>query len=148
MMTHGGRVIEWQRKSGRTYLDFSANLNPWGPPREVKERWGELFYYATVYPPLDCSFYREELAKIYNLSSSFILPTNGATAGIYLLARQLPGDGSHLRARFQSMPEVFPVRKNRGYFPFLLTPSTADIVVGKSHQPLGVSPPSFLLDYL
>ena len=92
MMTHGGRVIEWQRKSGRTYLDFSANLNPWGPPREVKERWGELFYYATVYPPLDRSFYREELAKIYNLSSSFILPTNGATAGIYLLARQLPGE--------------------------------------------------------
>jgi threonine-phosphate decarboxylase len=154
MMTHGGRVIEWQRKSGRTYLDFSANLNPWGPPREVKERWGELFYYATVYPPLDCSFYREELAKIYNLSSSFILPTNGATTGIYLLARQLPGETvlilepcfseyarSFSRAGKKIERVFFPVPSNS------LPP--ADIVVwGNPTNPWGVSPPSFLLDYL
>ena len=153
MMTHGGRVIEWQRKSGRTYLDFSANLNPWGPPREVKERWGELFYYATVYPPLDCSFYREELAKIYNLSSSFILPTNGATAGIYLLARQLPGETVLiLEPCFSEYARSFSRARKKIERVFFPAPSNslppADIVVwGNPTNPWG-EPPSFLLDYL
>ncbi len=154
MIVHGGRAIEWQRKSGRTCLDFSASLNPWGPPREVKEKWEELFYYATVYPPLDYSFYRKELANIYNLSPSFILPTNGATAGIYLLARELPGETVLiLEPCFSEYARSFSragKRVERVFFPassFSLPP--ADIVVwGNPTNPWGVSPPPFLLDYL
>ncbi len=154
MMAHGGRVIEWQRKSGRSYLDFSANLNPWGPPREVKERWEELFYYATVYPPLGCSFYREELAKIYNLSPSFILPTNGATAGIYLLARQLPGETVLiLEPCFSEYAQSFSragKKIERIFFPapFNSLPPADIVVWGNPTNPWGVSPPSFLLDHL
>ena len=152
MMGHGGRVIEWQRKSGRTYLDFSANLNPWGPPGEIAERWEELWSYVTVYPPLDYSFYREEIGKIYHLSPSLILPTNGATAGIYFLARHLPGEVVLiLEPCFSEYAEAFRLagkRIERVFFPtpFSSLPPADIIVWGNPTNPWGVSPPSFLLE--
>lgn len=152
MMRHGGRVIEWQRKSDRAYLDFSASLNPWGPPGEVMERWEELWNYVTVYPPLDYSFYQEEIGKIYHLSPSFILPTNGATAGIYFLARHLPGEVVLiLEPCFSEYGEAFRLagkKIERVFFPSSSSLPSADIVVwGNPTNPWGVSPSSFLLEY-
>lgn len=33
-----------------TVIDFSANINPIGPPATVKDRWNELFSLVSDYP--------------------------------------------------------------------------------------------------
>lgn len=87
---HGGRIIEW-RQEGRGGIDFSANINPLGPPEVLRERWGELFEYVPLYPPLNPCFASRPIGKLYALPEETILPCNGATQGIYLLARVLSG---------------------------------------------------------
>ena len=37
-------------RSQTTRLDFSANINPLGPPSSLKEQWGELFQGICQYP--------------------------------------------------------------------------------------------------
>ncbi|MCS7242991.1 MAG: histidinol-phosphate aminotransferase family protein [Candidatus Caldatribacterium sp.] len=87
---HGGRTIE-RLKVGKRGLDLSANCNPLGPPDVLQRRWGELFSYVALYPPLDPLFASQYIGRMYNLPEATILPCNGATQGIYLLARCLPG---------------------------------------------------------
>ncbi len=82
--------MELEREGKTPFLDLSVNLNPWGPPAIVRKRWAELYRYVGFYPPLRLSFYQEAIAKLYSFSSQWILPTNGATQGIYLLGRILP----------------------------------------------------------
>ncbi|NSW76995.1 MAG: aminotransferase class I/II-fold pyridoxal phosphate-dependent enzyme [Candidatus Atribacteria bacterium] len=87
--SHGGRRIELERSGVNIRADFSASINPWGPPEVLKERWGELLRLVEAYPPLDWSLYRKPMAALYGYDPDFILPCNGATQGIYLLSRLL-----------------------------------------------------------
>lgn len=87
---HGGRAIERLRE-GKEGLDFSVSTNPLGPPEVLKSRWSELFPYVSLYPPLDPLFVSPCIGKLYGLPQATILPCNGATQGIYLLARHLSG---------------------------------------------------------
>ena len=84
---HGGRLIEMELE-GKYPLDFSVNLNPWGPPSILHERWNDWFRYISCYPPLDWEYYQKRIASLYNLNQDLILPLNGATQGIYLVARR------------------------------------------------------------
>ncbi|MBC7217692.1 MAG: aminotransferase class I/II-fold pyridoxal phosphate-dependent enzyme [Candidatus Caldatribacterium sp.] len=88
---HGGRTIERWRE-GKEGLDLSASINPLGPPEVLRRHWGELYPYAALYPPLDPFFASHFIGRIYGLPEATILPCNGATQGIYLLARFLPGE--------------------------------------------------------
>lgn len=87
--SHGGRRIELERSGVKIRADFSASINPWGPPEVLKERWGELLRLVETYPPLDLAFYRRPMAALYGYDPDSILPCNGATQGIYLLSRVL-----------------------------------------------------------
>ncbi|NLJ50038.1 MAG: aminotransferase class I/II-fold pyridoxal phosphate-dependent enzyme [Candidatus Atribacteria bacterium] len=70
-------------------MDFSVNLNPWGPPPVLKEHWSDWFRYVSYYPPLDWEFYQKRLSLLYNLNQNLVLPFNGATQAIYFVARRL-----------------------------------------------------------
>lgn len=85
---HGGRLLEMELK-GEHPVDFSVNLNPWGPPPVLRERWDDWFRYVSYYPPLDWGFYQKRLSLLYNLNQNMILPFNGATQAIYFIARRL-----------------------------------------------------------
>jgi len=90
---HGGIWLPWGREASSLPLDFSVNLNPWGPPPELRENWDRLFSYLTFYPPLELEFYQQLLARLYPFfPPSAILPGNGATQIIYLLGRELEGE--------------------------------------------------------
>lgn len=138
---HGGRTIERQREG----LDLSASLNPLGPPEVLRKRWGELFPYVTLYPPLDPFFASQYIGKIYHLPEATILPCNGATQGIYLLARCLPGERVALvEPSFGEYRVAFALAGKRvlswSIFPErrLGDPEDVDIVVfGNPGNPLG-----------
>ncbi len=87
---HGGRTIERWRE-GVEGLDLSASINPLGPPEPLRRRWEELFPYVALYPPLNPLFASRPIGSMYGFPESTILPCNGATQGIYLLARCLKG---------------------------------------------------------
>lgn len=73
-------------------LDFSANLNPFGPPPELREAL--LQTDITHYPDPEAISLKRALAEKLGLKVENILPANGSTELIYLaaLAYLEPGD--------------------------------------------------------
>ncbi len=63
-------------------LDFSANLNPFGPPPEVKEHLGKVD--VSYYPDPEAISLRESLANSLNVGTENILAGNGSTEIIRL----------------------------------------------------------------
>lgn len=66
-------------------LDFSANLNPLGPPPEVMAALRGNLELVQYYPDPESRRLRQALAEFLRVPPSFILPTNGASEAIYLL---------------------------------------------------------------
>ncbi|MGD8189869.1 threonine-phosphate decarboxylase CobD [Brevibacillus ginsengisoli] len=76
-------------RSMRQWLDFSANMNPFGPPKVVakimQEKWQEIAHY----PDPAVRELRRKLAKQYQLPEESILVGNGAAELIDLVVRVL-----------------------------------------------------------
>lgn len=89
---HGGQVHWVSRQTGRAFseiLDFSANINPLGPPASVKAALVQALDDIRFYP--DSSHYRVKyaIAERYGISVKSILVSNGATEAIDLTLRSL-----------------------------------------------------------
>ncbi|MFH1090922.1 MAG: aminotransferase class I/II-fold pyridoxal phosphate-dependent enzyme, partial [Pseudomonadota bacterium] len=90
--THGGDVFGAARDLGlswRKVLDYSANVNPLGPPPGLKKRLMDSFGLVEHYPDPFAWGWRKELADHYGLSPQEIMAGNGTTSLMYLLARTL-----------------------------------------------------------
>ncbi len=90
---HGGDPSHYFVKFGlseKEVLDFSVNINPLGPPQTVKEIWNELFSKVHLYPSIDGDGVKEFYRKKFGLPEEFVLPGNGSTELIYLIARTIP----------------------------------------------------------
>ena len=89
---HGGEVFAAARDLGLGWdeiLDFSANLNPLGPPHGLKKHLFDRFGLVRHYPDPFALGWREELARRHGLDPNQVLAGNGTTALIYLLTRTL-----------------------------------------------------------
>jgi threonine-phosphate decarboxylase len=75
-----------------TLLDFSSNVNPFGPPAGVRAALSALD--PAPYPDRSCHALRLVLAARHDCSPNQILPGNGANELIHLLARALLGPGA------------------------------------------------------
>lgn len=73
----------------KEFIDFSANINPIGPPPILKEKWNEFYREITVYPDPHTTHLKEKLAEKENLSRDQILMGNGGAECITLIARML-----------------------------------------------------------
>lgn len=73
----------------RPLADFSVNVNPMGPPREVLEAWGVLAGEIARYPDVNgrgvVRFYEER----FGLPEDGVLPGNGSVELLYLVPRAL-----------------------------------------------------------
>lgn len=88
---HGGNRRETARRYGyqlQDLLDFSANVNPYGPPPAVYEAINEALPEIDRYPDNDDSL-KERLAAYYEIRPENILLGNGAADLIYYLADRL-----------------------------------------------------------
>ncbi|CAM3619202.1 threonine-phosphate decarboxylase CobD [Aeromicrobium ponti] len=72
-------------------IDFSANINPLGPPQELKARWNTLFEYITDYPDPHASLLKSNLAAAEGVKETQILVGNGGAELITLIARMIAG---------------------------------------------------------
>ena len=89
---HGGNVWAAARTYGfdpEAILDFSANLNPLGPPAEVLKLLGEHLMAIRHYPEPRGGRLRKALASIHRVPPTGAVVGNGAAELIYLVARIL-----------------------------------------------------------
>jgi len=90
--THGGNVDAWARSAGvevGELLDFSASINPLGPPSSAREAFVESYAEILRYPDPYGDKLKEALAERHGLSPAEVLIGNGSTQLIYLLCAAL-----------------------------------------------------------
>jgi len=91
-MAHGGRIWEAARELGvdpRQILDFSANLNPLGPPPGVMALIRERLADVAHYPEPRGGALKRELALHLGISPDNVMVGNGAVELIYCLCRAI-----------------------------------------------------------
>jgi histidinol-phosphate/aromatic aminotransferase/cobyric acid decarboxylase-like protein len=111
-----------------TLLDFSSNLNPFGPPPGVRAALAALD--PAPYPDRSCHRLRLDLAAYHQCAPAALLPGNGANELIHLTARALlrPGDralvagpsyGEYAQASRLAGAEVLEARAAKSAAPWL-----------------------------
>lgn len=88
---HGAHYAEAARDLGTPtdgFLDFSANINPLGPPEAALAAGEEALHgEAGRYPDLHYTELRAALAGYLGVSVETVLPTNGGAEALFLAAR-------------------------------------------------------------
>ena len=90
--THGGNVYKaahQQRVPVEQIIDFSASINPLGPPSATSRAIRAAFKQIVHYPDPDCRKLRQELARRCGIDLDMILVGNGSSELIHLLPRAL-----------------------------------------------------------
>src|SRR5262245_38491597 len=90
--THGGNVYKAareQRVPVEQINDFSANINPLGPPAAVFRAIRSALKQIVHYPDPECRQLRHELARRCGFDPDMILVGNGSSELIHLLPRSL-----------------------------------------------------------
>jgi threonine-phosphate decarboxylase len=86
---HGGNIWKWQEALNIHPLDFSASINPLGPPqgvfRVITENLSNLVHYPDPENRRAC----QALSEYHGIDSSHIIFGNGAMELLYLLPRAL-----------------------------------------------------------
>jgi cobyric acid synthase CobQ/L-threonine-O-3-phosphate decarboxylase len=92
---HGGNLLKLARAAGKPVgeiLDFSANINPLGPPETfrplISAHIGDLVHY----PDPDCTELIQAFAERYGVAPEEILMGNGSMEHLYLLPQLLGKD--------------------------------------------------------
>jgi adenosylcobyric acid synthase len=153
---HGGNLLKLALAAGKPIgeiLDFSANINPLGPPEGfrslISARTGDLVHY----PDPDCTDLVRAFAVRYGAAENEILMGNGSMELLYLLP-QLLGKGRALipvpayvdyerAAELAGLAvERLPLREEEGFAPDLTAIAAAlrgdEIVfLGRPNNPTG-----------
>ncbi|MDR2367172.1 MAG: aminotransferase class I/II-fold pyridoxal phosphate-dependent enzyme [Deltaproteobacteria bacterium] len=140
---HGGRVEEAAKNLGLApgdILDFSANINPQGPPRGLRAFLASALGSITHYPEIDARSLTESLAANAGLPAWSILAAAGTTPLIHLLASSLfHGKNCVLAPAFSGYEDAFglawpgavhfhPLNESTA---FLLTQKDTDGITGQ-----------------
>ena len=89
---HGGDVDAWARRVGiavAEILDFSASINPLGPPPSARKAFVQSYGEISRYPDPYGEKLKAALAQHHGMSSTEVLLGNGSTQLIYLLCAAL-----------------------------------------------------------
>ena len=85
---HGGNVYRWAQKARidpAEIVDFSASINPLGPPASARKAFQKSYTEVSHYPDPYGEELKEALAKRHKIRPEQLLLGNGSTQLIYLL---------------------------------------------------------------
>jgi threonine-phosphate decarboxylase len=91
-IVHGGNVYEIALRLGCSpdaLLDYSASINPLGPPPGLMEELARYFHRVQHYPDISNRALTQDLADLHAVSSSRVAVGNGSTELIYWLPKAL-----------------------------------------------------------
>src|SRR5271166_3810494 len=83
LFRHGGAP---RQEHGRL-LDFSASINPLGPPESVLRALRDELPNIAHYPDPECHELTERLAAVHGVEASQVVVGNGSNELIYAIAR-------------------------------------------------------------
>jgi adenosylcobyric acid synthase len=89
---HGGHLRRLAEETGRSpeeILDFSANINPLGPPPQLRGVISRAVEQLVHYPDPDAAGLLEALACKYSVSADQIVVGNGSTEILYAIPRAI-----------------------------------------------------------
>jgi threonine-phosphate decarboxylase len=89
---HGGAVDEWSHRAGidpGELIDFSASINPLGPPSAARQAFIESFEEISRYPAPYGAKLKHALAAHHGIDPAEVLIGNGSTQLIYILCAAL-----------------------------------------------------------
>lgn len=89
---HGGdiRTLEARAKAGREgFVDFSASINPLGPPEWLRDAVSANVSSLVHYPDPACAALIDAISKKYGCDKSEAIAGNGSSEIIYLLPRAM-----------------------------------------------------------
>lgn len=98
---HGGNVYEIEKQYGiehQKIIDFSANINPLGFPKGLKEAIVEGLEDLVHYPDPNYEALIEAIARYNQMNSEWVYPGNGAIELIYLIVEYLKPAKAHVIA--------------------------------------------------
>lgn len=84
---HGGRI--WDKPEPLQWLDFSANINPWGPPPEMLQAISAALPTLNRYPDPQARAATGAVATYLQVPEQNLLLTNGGLDGLELLVSYL-----------------------------------------------------------
>ncbi len=90
---HGGNLRKLAASTGRSpddILDFSANINPLGPPEWLRPLISSRLSSLIHYPDPECFSLRASVSDYYGVTMDEVLIGNGTTELIHLLPRAIP----------------------------------------------------------
>lgn len=83
--SHGGNIYAVKRFFKKEFIDFSANINPLGLPRQVKEALTQNFAEILHYPDPQAQEITCEIARYWGIGEENIILGNGSIELIYLV---------------------------------------------------------------
>jgi adenosylcobyric acid synthase len=89
---HGGNITKLAAAAGKPaeeILDFSANINPMGPPEWLRPLISSQVSSLVHYPDPDCTDLVHAFSECFDVSADEVLIGNGETELLYLLPRVL-----------------------------------------------------------
>jgi threonine-phosphate decarboxylase len=89
---HGGEVFRWAQKARlnpAAIVDFSASINPLGPPASGRSAFLGSYAEVSRYPDPYGEELKEALAKHHSMKTEEIVLGNGSTQLVYLLCQVL-----------------------------------------------------------
>lgn len=87
---HGGAVDKISRQTGKkNLLDFSANINPKGLSKAVRQAIENNIDNVIHYPDVEMLELKSKISSIYNIAAEDIIVGNGAVELIYILCHVL-----------------------------------------------------------
>jgi threonine-phosphate decarboxylase len=94
-LAHGGNVYETAFRLGcapEDILDFSASINPLGPPAGLLDEFGHYFHRLQHYPDIRNHSLIEAISNFHDVSPNQVVAGNGSTELIYWLPQILDID--------------------------------------------------------
>ena len=91
-IVHGGNVYEMASRLGcapEEILDYSASINPFGPPPGLAEVLGHTYHLLQHYPDIQNGVLLESIARYQRVSQDQVVVGNGSTELIYWLPKVL-----------------------------------------------------------
>ncbi len=91
-VVHGGNIYELSARAGcspNEILDFSASINPLGPPPGLARILSGSFHMLENYPDIHNQLLIDAISKFHDIAPESIAVANGSTELIYWLPRAL-----------------------------------------------------------
>ncbi len=123
---HGGDIRRLAQSAGlkeHELLDFSANINPLGPPEWLRPLISSQVSALQHYPDPHCAALVEAAAVRYGVAQDEVIAGNGSTEILYLLARAagkstalipVPCYGDYSKAALQAGMKVRTIQEGQG----------------------------------